>query len=726
MNGTYAILHSVPGRIRLSLDVGYIKAAEVEARLRMIPGVYSAMYSSITKTAVLHYQESQLHESPIKYISTLFSYKDERAKKAEMTGNPLTNQVKDLAIVLGAWLAQTTMTLPIFPFTLHPLITPVTLATLYASRHIIKSGIKSVLKPNPDTLTTVALVASILKGTPQSALVIYAMSTASELLTEYTMNRTRGYVRDIMQVDTPFAWLVTDEGFEVKVSVEDVHAGDEIMVFQGEKVPFDGRVLSFEAQVDQSSITGEYNPVNACEGSAVYAGSIVTEGKLMVKVEKTGEDMAVNRMIKLIEEAQNKQAPIQTMTEKFTNRMVPVSFILAGAIYLATKDWNRVLNMLVIDYVCGVKLSTATAISAAIGKAAKMGALLKGGQTVETLAKVDTVVLDKTGTITEGVPAVTFVTPFGDYEEEEVLGYAASAEEHAAHPLAEAILKETLDRGIFVPAHQDESVEVHVGKGVSVLINGEQVLVGSRRFLEEKGIWMETEQSVGIFVSKDDELIGIIQVQDQIRRGMNRAINQLRRDGVDEFIMLTGDHEEAAKEIASLSVIDEYLAEAMPEDKATFIQELKKDDSRTIMMVGDGINDAPALAHANIGVTLGAKKTDIAMETADVVIHSDSPLILSKTVSLSRETMKIIRQNILVSICVNTGAILLGTLGLIRPITGAAIHNAATIGVVLNSLNLIFTRREPHALYDKNSSLHTGKNSAFYSRIGEKQSAYSH
>lgn len=721
----HAILHSIPGRTRLFLNIGDLKPAEVEARLRMIPGVLSAIYSSITKTAVLHHQEYQLHGNYTKYITSLFQDENHSANFQEK-GSPLAKQVLDLGIVLGAWLAEKTLTLSIFPFTIHPLITPVTLATMYASRNIIKNGLRSFWKPNPDTLTTAALLASILKGTPQSALVIYAMSTASEMLTAYTMNRTRGYVRDIMQVDTPYAWLIKDGGNEERVPIENVRIGDEIMVFQGEKIPFDGRVASFFAEVDQSSITGEYSPVNACEGTSVYAGSIVTEGKLMIKVEKTGEDMAVNRMIKLIEDAQNKQAPIQTMTEKFTNRMVPVSFILAGAIYMATKDWNRVLNMLVIDYVCGVKLSTATAISAAIGKAARMGVLLKGGQTIETLATVDTVVLDKTGTITEGVPAVTTVMPFGHYKEEEVLGYAASAEEHAAHPLAEAILKETLDRGIFVPAHQDESVEIHVGKGVSVLINGEQVLVGSRRFMEEQGILIETDQSNGIFVSKEGELIGIIQVADKIRTGMNRAINQMRREGVDEFIMLTGDHEDAAKEIAGLSVIDDYMAEALPEDKAGYIQELKKDENRTIMMVGDGINDAPALAYADIGVTLGAKKTDIAMETADVVVHSDNPLLLSKTVSLSKRTMKIIRQNILASLCINTGAILLGTLGIIRPITGAAIHNAATIGVVLNSLNLILTRREPNVIYDKNSSLNSGKNSAIYSEFVKKQPAFSY
>ncbi len=725
MNGNYAILHSTPGRIRLSLNIGGLKPAEAEARLRTIPGVYSAVYSAISKNVVLHYENSRLQGNLLSYLSSLFPASKESVRIQD-NEVPLKSQMKDLAIVLGAWLAEKTMAFTVFPFTIHPVITPVTLATLYASRHIIKNGLRTFWKPNPDTLTTAALVASILKGTPQSALVIYAMSTASEMLTAYTMNRTRGYVRDIMEVDTSHAWLVSEDGGEVKVRIEDVSAGNEIMVFQGEKIPFDGRVASFYAQVDQSSITGEYNPVNVCEGTYVYAGSIVTEGKLMIKVEKTGEDMAVNRMIKLIEEAQNKQAPIQTMTEKFTNRMVPISFILAGAIYLVTKDWNRVLNMLVIDYVCGVKLSTAAAISAAIGKAAKSGVLLKGGQTIETLAAVDTVVLDKTGTITEGSPAVTEVTPFHHYTEEEVLGLAASAEEHASHPLAEAILRETIDRSIFVPGHQDESVEIHTGKGVSVLIDGEHVLVGSRRFLEEHGIFIQSDQSAGIFVSKEGELVGTIDVRDKIRKGMNRSINQLRRDGVDECIMLTGDHEDAAKEIASLTVIDDYIAGAMPEDKAVFIQELKKEEGRTIMMVGDGINDAPALAYADIGVTLGAKKTDIAMETADMVVHSDNPLLISRTVSLSKKTMKIIRQNILVSLIVNTGAIVLGTLGFIRPITGAAIHNAATIGVVLNSLNLIMTRREPNVIHYQNSPLHTRKDSIIHSGTVENQPALSY
>ena len=725
MNGHVAILHSIPGRTRLSLEIGGIKPAEVEARLRAIPGIYSAVYSALSRTVVLHHQNVKLHGQLLSYIACLFSTSKEIVKRQEQEMS-LKSQLKDFAIVLGAWLAEKTMILPAFPFAIHPIVTPVTLATLYASRHIIKNGLRRFWKPNPDTLTTAALVASILKGTPQSALVIYAMSTASEMLTAYTMNRTRGYVRDIMQVDTSHAWLVSNDGGEVKVPVERICVGDDIMVFQGEKIPFDGTVASFYAQVDQSSITGEYNPVSVCEGTYVYAGSIVTEGKLMIKVQKTGEDMAVNRMIKLIEEAQNKQAPIQTMAEKFTSRMVPISFILAGAIYIATKDWNRVLNMLVIDYVCGVKLSTAAAISSAIGKAAKSGVLLKGGQTIETLAGVDTVVLDKTGTITEGRPAVTNVTPFGHYKEEDVLGLAASAEEHASHPLAEAILSETMGRGIFVPAHEDESVEIHTGKGVSVLINGDHVLVGSRRFLEEHGVLISSEQSAGIFVSKEGELAGIIDVQDKIRNGMNRTINQLRRDGVDEIIMLTGDHEDAAKEIASLTVIDDYIAEAMPEDKAVFIQDLKKEEDRTIMMVGDGINDAPALAYADIGVTLGAKKTDIAMETADMVVHSDNPLLLSRTVSLSKKTMKIIRQNVLVSLIVNTGAIALGTLGFIRPITGAAIHNAATIGVVLNSLNLILTRREPNVIHNQNSSLHTRKDPVIHSGNSQNQPALSY
>ena len=685
MNSSVNVLHSIPGRTRISLYAG--EKNIWEAILRMIPGVYSAVYSSSTKTAVLYHREAELDRGWTGYIPKQSNQKPATPTTAKqaMLQHP---KVKDLQLVALSAVVQ-----KIF-FTATPvgymtLFRPIALSTLFASREIIFNGLRNIFKPNEDTLTTAAVVASLLKGSPSSALIIFGMSTVSELLNEYTIQQTRGFVRDMMEVDTKFAWYITDSGSEKKVPVEEIHPGDCVMVFQGDKVPFDGEVIDHSAEVDQSAITGEYLPVHLTERSYVFAGSVVTEGKIAFRVDKVGEDLTVNRMIKLIENAQDKQAAIQTTSDKFTKQVVPLSFLLAGAIYLVTRDWNRVLNMLVIDYVCGVQLSTATAISATIGKSAQQGVLVKGGQTLEKLAKVDTIVFDKTGTITEGRPVVTEIHTFGGYSEKEVLAYAASVEEHSTHPLASAVIDKAREEQISPLPHQDETLENYVGKGILVQIENENILAGSLKFMREYEIDMPDLVPDGIYVAKGRQLIGVIQIEDQVRPGINPLIRHLKQDGLKECIMLTGDNEKSASQVMAQTDIDRFVANAMPADKTEVVKSLKLDGKRMIMMVGDGINDAPALAYADIGLTMGAKKTDIAMETADVVVHSDNPLLIYESIQLSKNTMRVIKQNITTTLLINTGAIILGTFGIIPPVVGAAVHNAATIGVVLNSAKLL-------------------------------------
>ncbi|APH04863.1 heavy metal translocating P-type ATPase [Bacillus weihaiensis] len=729
MRNVCKVIHSIPGRTRIKINQCPYNPNEIEARLRSIPGITSATYSQITQNALVYHSSSQLQSMSLAYLQSLFNRREEVALSSGLKDkegfNEIKKQAKEVGFVLATLLLEKLL-LSTSPTTMLKLITPSSIAVLIASRKTIRTGLSSIFNPNPETLTTAALIASLLKGSPQSALVIYFMSTISEILTEYTMNRTRGYVKEMMEIDTPFAWLMTEEGHEVKVPTNQVRIGDKIIAFQGEKIPFDGTVLSYSAQVDQSSITGEYQPAHVISGHYVYAGSIITEGKIVIEVDKIGEDLAVNRMIKLIEEAQDKQAPIQMMSDRFTRKVVPISFAMAALIFIVTKDWNRVLNMLVIDYVCGVKLSTATAISASIGKAARKGVLIKGGQTLETLAKVNTVIFDKTGTITEGRPIVTNIQTFNGYSEQEILGLAASAEEHSSHPIAEAITLEAKSRAIDIPEHDDETLENIIGKGISVLVQKEKVIVGSRSFMEDNEITIDTTETTGVYVAKEEQLIGIIEIEDQVRQGMNRCMNQMRRHGIDEVIMLTGDYKQSAKNIANRTSIDEYIAEAMPQEKASFVRFLKKEKDRTIMMVGDGINDAPALAYADIGVTLGAKKTDIAIETADVVIHSDNPLLLSDVVRLSQQTMNTIKQNVLATLIINTAAIALGTFGRIQPITGAAIHNAATIGVVLNSAKLIVTGGRMNVFQIQNHSLNTRKNKTNSPGISEHKRVFSY
>lgn len=689
MEQTIETIHATPGRMRIRL-VGMKEEIEIlEAILRSIPGVYSASYSEITNTVVLYYSESYSHWDIIKGIKLRFNLK--KPKTSFQTKWLQDPKIKDMRLVLLSAVVEKFF-ISTSPLGILALFRPTAITTLYASRETIIAGFKSIFQPNEDTLTTSAMVASMIKGSPSSAFIIYVMTTISELLNEYTIEQTRGYVKGMMDVGVKNAWFITESGSEVKTPVDQIQKGDRVMVFQGNKIPFDGEVIKHTAEVDESAITGEYLPLKVEPGSYVYAGTVVVEGKIAIEVAEIGEDLTVNRMIRLIEEAQEKQATIQTTSENFTKKVIPVSFILAAGIYVITKDWNRVLNMLVIDYVCGVKLSTATAISATIGQSAQKGVLIKGGHILEKLADVNTLLLDKTGTITEGMPVVTKIHALEGYTEEEVLAYAASVEEHSTHPIASAVLNEATKRGVKALSHKDETVENHVGHGVLAWIGEEKVLAGSAEFLRDHDVEVKKGTLNGILISKGTTVIGVIEVDDKIRKGMPELISRLKEHHIDEVIMITGDQEATAKKIAEEAGIDTYIAKAMPEDKARIVQQIKEDERKVVMMIGDGINDAPALAYADVGVTLGAKMTDIAMETADIVVHSENPLLIDDSIQQSIRAMKAIRQNILVTLVINTGAILLGTFGVIRPVIGAAVHNAATIGVVLNSAKLMLKR----------------------------------
>lgn len=680
------VVHAIPGRTRVKCTAQIENSSLLEAIIRNTTQVISAEVRRESNSIVIYHVTEQLPEDCIKLFMDR-ALAEPSYLKQKISFAMKQPKVKELGITLSALVVERLLLGPAAGG-LRSLLRPTSLSLIYASRDIIFNGLRSVLKPNEDTLTTAAIGASLLKGTPFSAIVIFGMSAVSELLNEYTIGQTRGFIRDMMEVGDTFAWKITGDGTEVKVPSATIVPGDSVMIFQGDKIPFDGEAIAHEAEVDQSAITGEYLPVHIEKGCFVFAGSVVTEGKIAIRVERTGEDLTVSRMIRMIEEAQDKQSAVQLSSQNFTKQVVPMSFLLAGAIYFITRDWNRVLNMLVIDYVCGVQLSTATAISATIGNAAQQGILMKGGQTIEKLAQADTVVLDKTGTITEGLPIVTEIHTYDGWSEEEVLSYAASVEEHSTHPLASAILTEAARLHVKSKPHDDETMENHVGRGVSVIVDDEPVFAGSLEFLREQGIAPDGTFPQGIYLGVGKRLVGIFEIQDKIRPGMNNLLQKMKDNGIKERIMLTGDNDKAAKQVMKNSNIDRYSANQMPEDKAEMINLLKQ-SGKVVMMIGDGINDAAALATADVGIAMGGKKTDIAMETADVVIHSDNPILIDEAGVLSRKAMRIIRQNIRITLVINTGAILLGTFGMIPPVVGAAVHNAATIGVVANSAKLL-------------------------------------
>ena len=577
------------------------------------------------------------------------------------------------------------------------------LLVLGISRNFIKTGIGGLIKdrqPNADTLTTTAVIASVLAGKPESSLMLLALSNGAEMLTSYAAEKARTHISGLLSLGQRDVWLVeeTPDGeVERKVSVDEVCPGDIIAVHAGEKIVIDGRVLRGDAAVTQASITGESAPAMKHEGTPVYAGSVVEAGELVIAVEKVGGDTSLAHIVHLVEEAQTRRAPVQNFADQMANYLVPVSFLGAAIVYGATRDWGRVLNLLFIDFSCGLKLSTATAMSASIAAAAKRGILVKGGNYVEALARTDTVVLDKTGTLTVGVPEITSIHTTEGVEEKEVILLAASAEEHSVHPLAVAIQKYVEEQAWKAPQHRSSKTIVARGMLAEVPdfegFAGGTIRVGSRRFLQENGVVDEENLIASVtgknllYVARDTKLIGIIGIDDPIRPKMKKTLNQLRRCGVDEIVMLTGDAKAVAADVAREMDVDSYHAEILPEDKSRYVNQLRQ--RGTVMMVGDGINDAPALAFADVGVSLGGRQTDIAAESSAVTIHSEDPTRLVEALRIGQRTMHLVHQNFKATLLVNSSAMLLGALGTISPLAAAAIHNTATLAVVLNSCRIL-------------------------------------
>ena len=566
---------------------------------------------------------------------------------------------------------------------------------------IFKSGFESMrtrFRPNADTLSATAILTSLIAGRDLSALTIIWLADIAELLTAYTMERTRRAIREMLQVGEEFVWRMSPEGAEVRVPLGELQVGDHVIANTGEKISVDGVVESGEAAVDQASITGEFLPLRKAAGEPVFAGTVVKSGRITIQAEKVGDQTAVARIVHLVEEASYRKASIQAFADRFSAQFIPLNFALAGVVYLVTKSPTRALNMLIIDYSCGVRLSTATAFSATICTAARHHLLIKGGNYIEMLAETDTLILDKTGTLTEGRPQVVSMIPInGQRQPRQVVELAAAAEEASTHPMAVAVMEKIRSSGWRIPAHTES--QVHVARGMETQVNGSTIRVGSRRFMEENGIdlvaagepvsrLVRRAENV-IYVAQDEALVGVLGVQDTLRENMKKALNRLRFSGMDDIILLTGDVEQHAEIVASRMAMDRYEAEVLPEDKADTVLQLQSKGVR-VVMVGDGINDAPALAYADVGIAMGGNRTDIAIEAADLTIAGDDPLMIPAVFRLAHKTMGIVRQNFAVAIGVNTVGLVLASMGVLPVFWGAVLHNACTVAVVLNSGRLLF------------------------------------
>ena len=718
------IVHRIRGRIRIkSKAFKYIGASlktEIEKQLVQVRYIESVEISLITGTILIYFEDVSLSEQNLINLiqNTLNSHifeicKNEKIEKSskyvierklqEETPGEIIKKIITTAGLLGYNLffksKQEVVTTGIRRFLNYN-----TLSTLALAMPVLKNGINSLVKnkrPNADTLSSSAIISSILLGKESAALTIMFLEEVSELLTVYTMEKTRGAIKDMLSVGESYVWKEISEDNVKRVPIEEIQKDDIIVVQTGEKISVDGKIIKGEALIDQSSITGEYMPLKKAEGETVYAGTIVKNGNISILAEKVGDDRTVSRIIKLVEDANFNKADIQNYADTFSAQLIPLNFILAGIVYASTRSITKAMSMLVIDYSCGIRLSTAVAFSAAINTAAKNGILVKGSNFIEELSKAETVIFDKTGTITEGKPKVQSIEVFDNsMSENEMIGLAGAAEEQSSHPLATAIMTEIKDRGIEIPKHSkiktvvSRGVETKVGKGKEAKV----IRVGSKKYMLENNVNLTaaidaergiiSRGEIGLYIAQDDRIIGLIGVSDPPRENIKKAINRLRNYGVDDIVLLTGDLRQQAETIASRMSIDRYESELLPEDKAKNILKFQSKGSNVIM-IGDGVNDAPALSYANVGVALGNTRTDVAMEAADITITQDNPLLVPGVIGLSKNTVKTIKENFAMVIGLNTFALVLGATGILAPIYASVLHNSTTILVVLNSLKLL-------------------------------------
>ena len=707
------IVHRIHGRIRIkskSLKYLGIYKKEVEEQLKQVHYIQSVEISSITGTVVIYFDDfSLLEENLISLLQNTLNvylveiYKNEKKMKTDKYVIERKLQEESPKEIMQKIL--TSLLLLVLPGPkkrtgLGYLFNYKILSTISLALPVIKNGLNSLVqnkRPNADTLSSTAIISSLLLGNEKTALTIMILERIAELLTVYTIKKTRGVIKDMLSVGESYVWKQIDNGVVKKVSIDEIVKGDSVLVQTGEKISFDVVIERGSAVIDQSSITGEYMPVTKKTGEEVFAGTIIKSGSITVKAEKVGDERTVSRIIKLVEDASFNKADIQSYADTFSAQLIPLNFLLAGIVYFSTRNVQKALSMLVIDYSCGIRLSTATAFSAAINTAAKNGILIKGSNYLEELSKSDTVIFDKTGTITEGKPKIqTLQVLKKNMQTNELLAFAAAAEEMSSHPLAVAILNEVKNRGIQIPEHKD--TEIKVSRGIETLVNNDVIRVGSKKYMQENEIYTDNASDVikGILnrgeilicVAKNTNLIGVIGVSDPPRENIKKAMNRLRYHGIDDIVLLTGDLRQQAETIASRMSMDRYESELLPEDKAKDILKFQSIGSKVIM-IGDGINDAPALSYANVGIALGSSKTDVAMEAADVTITSDDPLLIPGVVGLAKKTIKIIKENFTMAIGINSFALVLGATGMIPAIYSSILHNSITILVVGNSLRLL-------------------------------------
>lgn len=568
------------------------------------------------------------------------------------------------------------------------------IATVRSVKYIVQ-GVKTLAKRKIEVpvLDTTAISVSLIRGDYKTAGAVMFLLSMGEILEEWTHKKSVGDLARSLSLNIDKVWLVTDDT-EVQVSVAQIKEGDRIRVHMGAVIPFDGIVMEGEALVNQASLTGESLPVRKAAESPVYAGTVVEEGEITLLVKESTGSSKYEKIMTMIEDSEKLKSSLEGKAEHLADRLVPYTFLGTGLTLALTRNTVKALSVLMVDFSCALKLAMPLSVLSAIRESSAHDITVKGGKFLEAVAEADTIVFDKTGTLTKAQPTVVEVIPFDDRSPDELLCIAACLEEHFPHSMATAVVVEAMKRGL-VHEELHTKVEYIVAHGISSTINDKKIIIGSHHFVfedegavvpEDKKEQFEQlpEQYSHLYMAMDGKLVAVICIEDPLRVETAEVIRELKHLGIHKVVMMTGDSDRIAANIAQKAGVDAYYSEVLPEDKANFVEQEKKAGHKVIM-VGDGINDSPALSAADVGIAI-SEGAEIAREIADVTIAADDLREIITLKKISNALMKRIDRNYKVIVGFNTALILFGVGGVLQPTMSALLHNTSTILISLKSM----------------------------------------
>lgn len=670
-------------RVRASCSLGTAKAEALTGALSSLPGVHSVRANPWLGSLLIHYDDSETRTT----VLTLLLGAADADGTYPLPDVPPEKELRPLEGFLP--LARFLFLRPLLPLALN-IVNSIVGAVPFLLR-----GAGALLRGalNVDVLDAAAIGASLIMRDFRTVSVLTLLLGLGETLEYWTRRHSMSMLTESLALNVENVWLLAD-GTETSVPLGQICEGDLVVVRDGGCIPVDGEVEEGEALVNQSSMTGEPLGVRRTVGASVFAGTVVEEGRLVIRVRHVGDGTRLRQVVKFIEESEALKAGVQARFERMADMAVPFTFGLAGLVWLVTRSFRRAASVLLVDYSCALKLATPLAVLASMREGARHGMAIKGGRYLEALGEADTVVFDKTGTLTQASPRVVDVFPAQGFERSEILRTMACLEEHFPHPVARAVVHKAEEENLQ-HAEEHAQVEYVVAHGVASTLDGQKVCVGSRHYIEhDEGVSLaplrnriRAEADKGrslLFMSKGGKIAGMLSIEDPLRPEATQVVRQLRELGVQRILMLTGDDERTGRAVAESVGITEFRAQVLPADKAEVVQSLA-DSGCKVLMVGDGINDAPALSAAHVGVAM-SDGTDLAREVANVLlVHSDLRGLVDARL-LGMRTMSRIQRNFVGTMTLNSVFLLGGLFMVLTPGLSALLHNLTTLGVSLNAM----------------------------------------